>query len=64
MSPLLKDTVVCESLGHGPVREGPLLVLSDMCVVIDGSVNDEGLEHVSPLFSLVLHVESLVKMVF
>lgn len=28
---LLKDTVVCESLVHGPVREGPLLVISDMC---------------------------------
>lgn len=31
MSPLLKDTAVCESLVNGPVREGPLLVISDMC---------------------------------
>lgn len=48
----------------GRLERAPCWLRLTCAVLIDGSVNDEGLEHVSPLFSLVLHVQSLVKMVF
>lgn len=45
----------------GRLERAPCWSFLTCVVLIDGSVNDGGLEHVSPLFSWVLQVQSLVK---